>query len=121
MLHMIKLKGGEYTLNKSKAGYLGGGAFGKVYRGTHVPSGKAIAVKIIEKYLFKKHGEKLVTCIENEIKTLQKITKVKTPYIIEILDNFSDSDNIYILTELCNGGSLEDKLKKGEKLSDEGI
>ena len=112
---MKALKGGEY--NYKEADYLGGGTFGKVYKGSRVQNGDAIAVKVIPQQIVRRYGEKLVKAIDNEIKTLQTITKVKNPYIIEIFDNFETTNNIYILTELCDGGTLQDTLDKDQRPS----
>lgn len=107
---MKALKGGEYNYKEQE--YLGGGTFGKVYKGIKTSTGQVIAVKVIPLQKIKRYGERLIKAIDNEIKTLQMITKVKNPYIIEIFDNFETSNNIYILTEYCDGGTLQDILDK---------
>lgn len=109
---MKALKGGEY--NFKEADFLGGGTFGKVYRGIKTSTGQVVAVKVIPLNIVKRYGEKLIKAIDNEIKTLQKILVNKNPYVIEIFDNFETSNNIYILTEYCDGGTLQDDIDNWE-------
>lgn len=101
---MKALKNGEYQYKESD--YLGGGTFGQVYKGFKTSTGNIIAVKVVPIQTVKKYGEKLLKAIDNEIKTLQIILRYKNPYIIEIYDSFETSNNIYILTEYCDGGII---------------
>ena len=62
------------------------------------------AVKVIER---KKLDDRLNKNLRNEISILMKI---KNPHVIKLSDVQRTENNVYLITELCNGGDLE-KLK----------
>jgi len=86
----------------------------EVYKGTKMADGMTIGVKVIPLQIVRRYGEKLIKAIDNEIKTLQQVSQAENPYIIKIFDNFETQNNIYILTEYCDGGTLQDVLDKDE-------
>ena len=52
---------------------------------------------------------KLNEFIQNEINTLKQIDN---PNIIKLIEVLKTSNNYYIVYEYCNGGTLEEKIKK---------
>ena len=41
--------------------------------------------------------------------------KVKNPRILSLYDQYKDQNNIYLFTQFCNGGTLEDHLERYKK------
>lgn len=63
-----------------------------------------------------KNAEKLMQLLKNEIKTMKMI---KNKNVVQLLDVRRSSNNIYLIMEYCNGGSLESYLNKnGKRLSE---
>ena len=54
--------------------------------------------------------------LHDEIKIL---CSVNTPSIIRIFNKFKTEEHFYLILEYCNGGTLEELLKKRERLSEE--
>lgn len=83
---------------------LGSGAFGEVRKAVHKASGLSRAVKIISKSATSEEDhERLV----NEVEILRKLDH---PNIIKIYEFYQDDKFFYIVTELCTGGELFDKI-----------
>jgi serine/threonine protein kinase len=89
---------------------IGSGQYGKVYRGKHVKTGENFAVKCIglDKY---RRVPKLDEFTNNEIKVL---TKLVHPNIVRFYDRLKTANNIYMIYEFCNGGTLENLIYKTE-------
>lgn len=83
---------------------LGKGAFGEVRRAINRETGITRAVKIIQKS----------GCPEAEIKRIVKeveiLKKLDHPNIIKVFEFFIDDNYLYIVTDLCTGGELFDKI-----------
>ena len=104
---------GDYKYDSSETGKLGKGNFGTVYKGRCISNKKSVAVKKI--YLpdfpidFEKH-------LIREI----KITKiVDHPNSVKFYDVLKTDNNLYIISEYCNGGNLETFLKKSGPIVEE--
>jgi serine/threonine protein kinase len=110
----IRLKNGEYTFEAKDV--LGQGSFATVYKGIKNSTKEEVAIKKIDKKSIAKHGERLAEAIRNEIHTLQVVTAFENPYIIKIHDTFETENNIYIVLEYCDGGTLQDTLNKLTKI-----
>lgn len=77
---------------------------------------KQVAVKQISQSAMNKNAEKLMQLLKNEIKTMKMI---KNTNVVQLLDVRRSSNNIYLIVEYCNGGSLESYLNKnGKRLSE---
>ena len=88
-------------------GFLGKGAFGTVQKVKHLVSGDIRAMKIIIKAA--------LPIIEDESSLFKEVEILKTldhPNILKIYEFYYDSKNYYIITELCKGGELFDKVEK---------
>ena len=108
---MIKLKNGEYTYSKSD--YIGGGSFGQVYKcKSRSRQGKTLAVKIMSKTKLDEYEDYLWNALEREINIQKRVTKSGVPFYVFLYDDFRDSTNVYLIMELCSGGSLHKLLKK---------
>ncbi|CAD8205468.1 unnamed protein product [Paramecium pentaurelia] len=92
----------DYTLLNPP---LGNGAYGEVRKAIHKSTNLMRAVKIIHKsQTTKQEQERLI----NEVEILQKLDH---PNIIQIYEFYQDDRFFYIVTELCTGGELFDKIR----------
>lgn len=66
-----------------------------------------MAIKIIELNSLK--SQKLEELLFSEIDVLKKLNH---PNILRCFEVFTSNRNCYIITEICNGGDLESKLRK---------
>ena len=87
----------EYLLGET----LGQGAFGTVRKAVHKVTGQERAIKILKK---RQQDERKLFL---EVNILSKLTH---PNIMEIYEFFEDKANFYIVSELCKGGELFDKI-----------
>lgn len=87
---------------------IGSGQYGKVFRGQHIKTGENFAVKCIglDKY---RRVPKLDEFTNNEIKVLSKLVH---PNIVRFFDRLKTANNIYMIYEFCNGGTLETLIYK---------
>ena len=87
--------------------HLGTGAFGKVYLGKDKNSSKLVAIKIIETSSIQ--DEYYTKSLMNEIEIMKELN---SPNIVSLHDVFFTKNNVYIITEFCNGGDLRSYLCK---------
>ena len=91
---------------------IGHGAFGKVNIALHVASGRLVAIKTFNKKNLKKKNAKQK--IKNEIEMLSRL---RHPFISQILDSFETDTHIFIVMEyIC--GDLLGFIRKRGKLSE---
>ena len=94
-------------LGKGNSNYLAKimkGAYGEVRKAIHKITGMLRAVKIIAKLQTNKNELDRIT---NEVTILQKLDH---PNIIKIFEFYEDDRFFYIVTELCTGGELFEKI-----------
>ena len=84
---------------------LGEGAFGVVKKITHKVTKEVRAVKILDKKNFKTEAER--ESFFNEVAIQRALDH---PNITKIFEYFQDDKNYYIISELCSGGELFDKI-----------
>lgn len=109
------LKSGEYRLyQESKQGE---GSYGKVFKGVKTSTGEVVAIKCISiEYMMRDDkGDKMVDLLKNEINLLRKTAEFKNPYLLKFYESFHTPNNIYIVTEFCNDGNLEEVMIKREE------
>ena len=117
----------QYLMTK----YLGVGNYGKVRLATNTETNKKVAIKIIPRSKFKsklmpsgpmkKEGEEekkekekeKVSGIEQEMKCLVEMVHRNVIALYEIMDD-PDNQNVYLVMELCEGGTLADLLDASE-------
>lgn len=91
---------------------LGKGAFGSVHEGIHKQSGKRYAIKVVEK-------SKLTSCnwevVDNEIKILSTLDH---PNVLKMYGHYFEPEKVYMVTELCEGGELFDRILSREYYSE---
>lgn len=84
--------------------FLGGGGYGKVYRVKHRLTGTHRAMKIIT---VKSTSKDQINTLSKEINILKELDH---PHIIKVFEFYTNKHNFYIITELCTGGELFDKI-----------
>lgn len=96
-----------------KSSFLGKGGFARVYEFINIESKKTYAGKLIEKTSLCKSRvrQKLMT----EIKIHKSLNH---PNIVKFEHFFEDSENVYILLELCQNHSLSDLIRRRKRLTE---
>lgn len=94
-------KVGKYLLGKT----LGQGTFGKVKYATDSESGRAVAIKMMDKA--KIRANNMGDQIKKEISILKLI---KHPNVIQLIEVLASQTTIYIVLEVVTGGELFDKI-----------
>ena len=84
---------------------LGDGAFGSVRKITHRVTGEIRAVKTIHKKNLRSDEERQT--FFNEVSVLRALDH---PNILKLYEYYQDDKNFYLITELCNGGELFDRI-----------
>lgn len=87
---------------------IGAGQYGKVFRAKNTKTNETVAVKTIPLQKFAQ-VPKLEEFTSNEIKTLARINNVNVVRFIEMLKTVN---NLYQVYEFCEGGTLEDLIRK---------
>ena len=110
---IVKVNGDIASRFYTKGKELGKGGFARVYELTNNESKIATAAKVILKSSLTKGRtrQKLMS----EIKIHRS---VHNRGIVNFEHFFEDSDNIYILLELCTNGTLNEKLKRRRRLTE---
>ncbi|WVR03341.1 hypothetical protein IAU60_000332 [Kwoniella sp. DSM 27419] len=103
-----KVRGGLYD----RVCFLGEGGFARVYE-VKDQKGKRRAVKVVTKESVKTKKNK--TKLWAEIKLHQMLTH---PHVVRFSDCFEDEENVYMLLELCENGSLMDLLKRRRRFTE---
>ncbi|KAI0318724.1 kinase-like domain-containing protein [Amylostereum chailletii] len=92
---------------------LGQGGFGKVYRVEDKTTGKAFALKVVDKAALKRG---LVKLIKLEQRILRKLSG--TEGVLELHASWNDCENFYMLTELYPTGDLRMNMKHAMRHKD---
>lgn len=106
-----KLGVGDYDF----VSLLGRGCYGEVYKAVHNQTHREVAVKIVAKSKLASQ-QKLIDLFQTEVKVMRDITH---PNILKCYDLLESSNNYYMILFYCNGGSLEDMIKRKGRLTEE--
>ena len=96
-----------YTLEKD---VLGTGSYGTVHKVTHLINNQTRACKKIPKKKIKNMER-----FETEVLILQTLDH---PNILKLYEYFEDDKNVYLVTEMCSGGELFDKIVQKESFEE---
>jgi len=90
----------------TKQACIGGGSFGKVYKGVDKRNGQVIAIKIIDVETAEDDVDDIIT----EINILRGLN---SPYVTKYYGSYLKGSDLWIIMEYCSGGSCGDMLKPG--------
>lgn len=90
---------------------IGKGTYGEVIRAKHRETGQIRAIKLIPRSKIK-NWERFTT----EVRILQQLDH---PNVIKLYEYFEDETNVYLVTELCDGGELFDRIVKNEYFNEQ--
>ena len=93
---------------------IGSGQYGKVFKAVHNVTNEVVAIKVV-KLEKMKEVQKLYEFTMNEI---QILSRIENPNIIRFLEMLKSQNNMYLVYEFCNGGTLEEAIK-AKKFLDE--
>ncbi|XP_071371939.1 serine/threonine-protein kinase 33 [Centroberyx affinis] len=98
-----------YTIGRK----LGQGSFGVVCEATHIETQEKWAIKKVNK---EKAGSSKVELLEREVSILKQVNHA---HIIHLKEVFETPKRMYLVTELCDGGELNELLQKKKCLTEE--
>jgi 5'-AMP-activated protein kinase, catalytic alpha subunit len=93
---------------------IGKGSFGKVKRGVHIPSGQAVAIKILNRQKLK--SANMDKKIRREIKILKLF---RHPNVCRLYEVITTSTDIFLIMEHVDGGELYDYIVKQGRLRED--
>ena len=91
---------------------LGKGAYGEVRKAKHIKSDIMRAVKILTK---KKCDAEEKMKFLSEVKILKSLDH---PNIVRVIEYYEDIQHMYIITELCQGGELFDRIIQQQRFTE---
>ncbi|KAI4254877.1 MAG: hypothetical protein LQ352_002848 [Teloschistes flavicans] len=90
----------------TKQNCIGGGSFGKVFKGVDKRTGQAVAIKVID-------VENAEDEVEDIIQEISILSELHSPYVTQYHGSFLRGSDLWIIMEFCSGGSCADLLKPG--------
>lgn len=97
-------------------GFVAQGSFGRVYAGMLRSTSTPCAVKVLSKQHSSIQAERYRAKVQHEVELLQQLQGV--PGVLELHGVYEDADNVYLVTELCTGGTLADFLTTHGRMSE---
>ena len=93
---------------------IGRGGFGEVHVCREIKTGKIVAIKKIKKDLLAQKNQ--IIHVKNEQLFM---SKVKSPWIVELKASFQEGDYLYLVMEFLPGGDFMNLLIKKDKLNED--
>ncbi|KAK4913211.1 Serine/threonine-protein kinase PAK 6, partial [Elasticomyces elasticus] len=91
----------------TKQTLIGGGSFGRVYRGIDKRRGQAVAIKIID-------VESAEDEVEDIITEISILSELQSPYVTKYYGSYLKGSDLWIVMEFCSGGSCADLMRPGD-------
>ena len=110
--NLVSLSSGKINEDYIIIRVIGEGGYGQVKEVVEKKTGCKRAMKSIQIKFMKKSE---VENIEREVKTLKNLDH---PGVLKIFQVYRESDYFHIITDLCTGGELFEKIVKQKKLSE---
>ena len=104
---------GDIIQMYSIIGVLGKGSFGRVYKVKHKITSDIRAVKVLSKENISEAGRSKILF---EVEVLRSLDH---PNILTVFEVYEDEKQFCIVTELCHGGELFDKIISAKRFSEE--
>ncbi|CAE7250107.1 CIPK18 [Symbiodinium pilosum] len=92
-------------------GMLGSGSFGIVHSVTQKATGIRRVMKTVNKMKLEESNTPL-SCLDREI---QLLAMLDHPRIVRLYEWYADTENVYIITDVCDGGELFDLVKASQE------
>ncbi|GAQ46833.1 putative protein serine/threonine kinase [Aspergillus tubingensis] len=89
-----------------KQSCIGGGSFGRVYKGVDKRTGASVAIKIID-------VENAEDEVEDIIQEIAILSELNSPYVTRYHGSFLKGSSLWIIMEFCAGGSCSDLMRPG--------
>jgi serine/threonine protein kinase len=105
----VRKKVGNYELGET----LGEGTFGKVRRAIHIETGKAYAIKCLDKQQVE--HQNMGVQLKREIAAMKMI---RSKNIVQFYECLASKSNVYLVLELVTGGELFELLVKEGRFSE---
>uniref|UniRef100_A0A0A0K3Q1 Protein kinase domain-containing protein n=1 Tax=Cucumis sativus TaxID=3659 RepID=A0A0A0K3Q1_CUCSA len=98
----------QYTNSFSQENLLGEGMLGNVYR-AHLPSGKVLAVKKLDKRAFSLQKD------DEFLELVNNIDRIRHANVVELSGYCAEHGERLLIFEYCSGGTLQDALHSDEE------